>query len=39
VVDLLSRLPERQRITACLFYVADYSVDEIADAMGCRRGP
>ena len=38
VMDVLSGLPYRQRATLVMRYWADWSEQEIADALGCRPG-
>jgi RNA polymerase sigma factor (sigma-70 family) len=36
--DVLAILPFNQRAAVVLRYYAQLSIDEIADALGCRRG-
>jgi RNA polymerase sigma-70 factor, ECF subfamily len=38
VVQIVARLPARQRLTACLFYIGDLSIASIAEAMGVSEG-
>lgn len=38
VVDAISRLPRRQRAVVVMRYFADWSEQDMADALGCRPG-
>lgn len=38
ITQAFGRLPARQRLACCLFYVLDLSVDEVAEVMGVSSG-